>query len=109
VAKQTEMHILSPTAYRLFVEELAKHLADATSTFARAQQATKDDLVRLGARFHTIKGGAGFFGFDRIAELAATLEERFNAKDAATFITGDEARSLLHELESASREIPPLS
>lgn len=103
------MHMLSPTAYRLFVEELAKHLADATNTFGRAEEATKDDLVRLSARFHTIKGGAGFFGFDRIAKLAATLEERFNAPDASCFITGNEARTLLSELESASREIPPLT
>ena len=101
------MHIISPAAYKLFVEELTKHLADAHATFGRAAHTSSDDFIRLSARFHTIKGGAGFFGLTRIAEIASALEQHFNQPDAATFIHGAEARSLLAELDSASREIPP--
>ena len=107
MAEKTEMHMISPTAYKLFVAELTKHLADAHATFGRAAQTDRSDFVRLSARFHTIKGGAGFFGLSRIAELAATLEDRFNQADADSFIRGAEARELLASLETASREIPP--
>lgn len=63
-------------AYRLFVEELDRHLTDALRYLTSAGLTVSVDQARvLSASFHTIRGSAGFFGLTEIAGAAQRLED----------------------------------
>lgn len=67
-----EKKLLAGAAYRIFFDELKKHVA-ATRTVFDGELAD-DNLKEAMGRFHTIRGGAGFFKFSMISELAGKLE-----------------------------------
>jgi chemotaxis protein histidine kinase CheA len=66
-------------AKKLFVLELARHrseLSDMLKLVTQPEQihASFVNFAELERRFHTIKGGAGFFGYSECGELASFLE-----------------------------------
>lgn len=65
--------VLNMRAYHVFVEELSKHLKFIRENIIK--EPLPDEASRiLAARFHTIKGGAGFFGLNQLMQLASELE-----------------------------------
>ncbi|MBX7138217.1 MAG: Hpt domain-containing protein [Oligoflexia bacterium] len=93
---------ISSKAYQIFVTELGRHLATADSVFALPEPEPTAELRKLAGVFHTIKGGAGFFGLDRIAELSGLLEKRL-ADVADTDLR--ELRELFLQLKQASEPV----
>ena len=67
--------LLGGNAYRLFVGELQRYLDFARPMFAESTLPSADAARLLAANFHTIKGSAGFFGFDDIFRSAGELEK----------------------------------
>ncbi len=65
-------------AVEIFVEESEEHLADVESDLLAIEKGgslTDDDLVNKVFRaVHTVKGGAGFLGYENIKNLAHKLE-----------------------------------
>ena len=65
---------LSSKAYLVFLDEVARY-RERICTVLSALELDSSDLRReLSAVFHTIKGGAGFFGLDDLADTSAQLE-----------------------------------
>jgi HPt (histidine-containing phosphotransfer) domain-containing protein len=107
MSEDLEKKLLAGSAYRIFFDELQKHITATRSSF-EGEGWTEDSMQEAMGRFHTIKGGAGFFKLTKLAELAGLLE---------TAIQGDsleelreralELRELNYELQKVAAEIPP--
>jgi len=80
-----EKKLLGGTAYRIFCDELSKHLAATETLFCTAGW-TEDQLKEASGRFHTIRGGAGFFKLTAIATLAGQLETMLNENSPAALV-----------------------
>lgn len=101
------MQQISAKVYGLFREELQRHLESAhqelltdttTPTVARARE--------LGACFHTIRGGAGFLGFEEVANRAERLEFFLRKSTDSLVKNMDDVRSLVRELEDLVTKLP---
>ena len=68
-----EKKLLAGAAYRIFFEETHKHMADVGPFFVSSSWSA-DQLQVAAGRFHTIKGGAGFFQLKGVAAAAGELE-----------------------------------
>jgi len=98
---------LSPEspAYRLFLEELDKHVLHALGHLgASALVVSADQARQLGASFHTIRGSAGFFGLDDIAHISQMLEEHlFDVADGGVLEASRAAQWIVDISELAKR------
>jgi len=67
---------------KLFIEESQEHLSDIEGSLLEIESGGADidvDLVNKVFRaIHSIKGGSGFFGLDRIKDLAHDMENVLN-------------------------------
>lgn len=74
--------MLDDETLQIFLEEARDHLADIeTDLVAIEAEGGKIDLDLVNKVFrgiHSIKGGAGFFGLERLKELAHVLENSLN-------------------------------
>ena len=68
---------LASGAYALFVTELERQLVRVRALLAEETPQSGDPIRELGSIFHTIKGGAGFFGLGELMGVAARLEASF--------------------------------
>lgn len=93
-------------AYKIFAVELARHLDRARATFSEERELTADDFLRVGAAFHTIKGGAGFFGLSDLAQTAARLEVILMGAKETLILDFDEVRSLMEKVEALAQGLP---
>ena len=84
-----EKKLLAGAAYRIFMDELTKHL-DATAALFASTDWSPEQLQEASGRFHTIRGGAGFFRFTKLASLAGELE---------TLLGGNAPEALANDLE----------
>jgi chemotaxis protein histidine kinase CheA len=107
--------LLQSQAYKLFVEELDKHLAacEAVLTAQTARQAplTTEERRKLSTAFHTIRGGAGFFALTDIAQTAKALEERLQqpALEVSPGVVEDDSvavRALVQTIQKAASLLP---
>jgi HPt (histidine-containing phosphotransfer) domain-containing protein len=106
MADDLEKKLLAGTAYRIFCDELSKHM-EATRTLFITGDWTPEQLRDASNRFHTIKGGAGFFRLTSVAVLAGQLENLLGEKDTAELTQRLETlRDLDTKLRSAVSEIP---
>lgn len=101
-----EFDLLSSQAYRLFLGELADHLAHADVSCASNQALNQANLEDLSRRFHTIKGGAGFFGLKEIAAASAGLESLFKKPLTAVIDAQAQIHSQLELLQQARANLP---
>jgi chemotaxis protein histidine kinase CheA len=68
-----EAKLLRGAAYRIFFDEVQKHLDGITVLCDRAELSAQE-VAEAAGRFHTIKGGAGFFKLVELAGVAGALE-----------------------------------
>lgn len=97
---------IKANAYRLFFAELEKHLSKASSCLDSTEPPPAESVREIGTAFHMIRGGAGFFGLDRLSELAARAEHLFLEGLASSFDRLGEARDLVREVEALVDELP---
>ena len=98
---EIEKKLLGGTAYRIFCDELEKHL-EATSTLFITTEWSPEQLEEAAARYHTIRGGAGFFNLSQLATLAGQLEKRLQGEQTEMLIAEVEN---LRELDRQLREV----
>ncbi len=68
---------LTSKAYQVFLEEIGRYRKRVLTVLAVPDLGSKDLRIELTALFHTVKGGAGFFGLDDLADTSAELERMF--------------------------------
>lgn len=66
---------LSSEVYRIYRLELEQHL-ERLQRMAEEDALLSDGVLEVRTRFHTIKGGAGFFGFSQLVEIAGQMEKK---------------------------------
>ena len=93
-------------AYRMFVGEIAKHLAFSRELFWGSKTPGPDQLIEASARFHTIRGGAGFFSLTDIASTAAKLENKLKSDNFNLAAEIDHIRDLIQEIEGFAGQMP---
>ena len=99
--------LLSGKAYRILVDELAKHLSAAKGLFSDQLQCMVPEKIReAGINFHTIKGGAGFFGFSDVAGKAGEIESLLIKSSAPLPERIERVRVLLVEFEALVGQMP---
>jgi chemotaxis protein histidine kinase CheA len=97
----------SSKVYELFKVELARHLAEAHSQLLEKNQVPSSECVtQLGRSFHTIKGGAGFLGFEEVASRAGQLDQLLRKSGQSIEENLEQVRSLLGELEAVAQSLP---
>lgn len=101
-----DFDLISSQAYRLFLAELADHLSQAGLFCADSQALNQANLADLSRRFHTVKGGAGFFGFKEIAVASAGLEALFQKPLTAVIESHAHIQAQLKFLQQAMAELP---
>ncbi len=94
---------LATRAYVLFRSELREQLRQVESLTAREGGIRAEDVASIGRTFHTIKGGAGFFGLSDLARDAGALEALFLGRTERD--TAEVAR-LLESLRRLSVSLP---
>ena len=100
-------------ALRIFETELQAHLTffdslDLSSLSAQLQD--ENFRSNLMHRFHTIKGGAGFFSLERILRSAATAEKLLQKADLTSLDDiASTIASSIKELQVAVQELRSLS
>lgn len=94
---------LSSNAYRIFVAELPQQLKRAEEVLEANIGVNPQQAKSLAAAFHTIKGGAGFFGLEQVYRLAGDLEKlllNFTPQELAG------AKALFASFKHHAAEIP---
>jgi chemotaxis protein histidine kinase CheA len=101
-----EKKLLAGTAYKIFFDELQKHINATRAVFDG--ESWNDDLLREAmGRFHTIRGGAGFFKLSKLSELAGKLEVALQSGSVAELIPrAAELRELNAALQSEAAIVP---
>lgn len=101
-----EMRLLRGSAYRIFFEELHKHLDQTRHISEWSALPGSDTVYEACARFHTIKGGAGFFQLKDIALLAGRLEDLLHSPREVLNGELPTVRTLVGELCDLADKIP---
>jgi chemotaxis protein histidine kinase CheA len=100
--------LISGNAYKIFVGELDRHLAQALAVLGQDQTAVPDEELKvIGRNFHTVRGAAGFFGFEALSTAAKEIET-WALKSAAPLSEKLESiRALLLKIQALTRQLPP--
>ena len=96
--------LISTQAYRIFLVELEQHVSRIETSLLTGVAPTQDALRLASASFHTIKGGAGFFGYDKLAKLAGDLESGL-LKPISWDKDGKRVLKAVHEFSAEARQI----
>ncbi len=93
-------------AFLLLIEEIGKHLESTKTLLMGGRGELTPEIIRqIGIEFHTVKGGAGFFGLETLAAAAAGIE-RVLLKEQITDIERIiRAKKLFPEFERLAREV----
>ena len=104
MTQSTKQELLNGKAYGLFFQEYRTRL-DSLETAISAGISSADQ-ADWKLKFHTLKGGAGFFGFERVYQIAATLESL--CAQSSTFGASEVAQvaSFLEELREIQSLMP---
>lgn len=71
-------------AFTVFLEETREHINWTRAFLSNGGIASPSSVKEAERRFHTIKGGAGFFGLTDVEKLAASLEKFFSTVSASS-------------------------
>jgi HPt (histidine-containing phosphotransfer) domain-containing protein len=97
---------LSPRAYRFYVKELDEGLARVTQIILTNQDVDPQLASEFGILFHKVRGGAGFFGLDLLADVAGRLEELFFEGEEELLKKYKNIETLIHELNELATNLP---
>ncbi|MCB9030699.1 MAG: Hpt domain-containing protein [Deltaproteobacteria bacterium] len=61
-------------AYKVFCEEFQRHIEEFQAQLDSGQDIATERR-KHSARFHTIRGGSGFFGLSVVSQLSGALED----------------------------------
>ncbi len=92
-------------AYRLFIAEYGERISFAEQVLDSGIDA--ESQRDLKARFHMLKGSAGFFGFDHIRAIAAELEDLFSKPHSLDAGEVDSAQQRITALREFQAQMPP--
>jgi len=92
-------------AYSVYLNESVQHLQEI-QTLLSSQKPSKEELTRAAVRFHTIRGGAGFFGLTTILQLARALEELAKQKEFESSEDLNHLKRALAQLQSEIATLP---
>lgn len=107
MARQSD-ELIAGNAYKIFVSELELHLANALRLFCQdGPQPSLEDARTVGRNFHTVRGGAGFFGFKDMSETARQIEVLLLKAEGSLMGKLNAVRQLLETIEKLSEELPP--
>ena len=110
MSSSSESKLLLGGAYRIFHAEILKHISESQSLLEDISRTLSiEEMKGLGARFHTIRGGAGFFRFVEIADTARQLEELLlkRAEESGAPERVVLARALFSDLQNKVSDLPP--
>lgn len=101
-----EKKLLAGTAYKIFFDELQKHINATRAVFDG--ESWNDELLKEAmGRFHTIRGGAGFFKLSKLSELAGKLEVALQSGGAPDLMPrATELRELHAALQHEAAIVP---
>tara|TARA_R110000868_G_scaffold189695_1_gene432928 strand:+ start:115525 stop:117672 length:2148 start_codon:yes stop_codon:yes gene_type:complete len=86
--------------YETFLAEASEHLADLESGLLEAETSGEADMDSIFRAAHSIKGGAGTFGFDEIAEFTHVVESVLqDARDGLLELKDDVISQLLRSID----------
>lgn len=86
-----------------YLEEASEHLADLESALLRAEDTGEADVDAIFRAAHSIKGGAGTFGFIEIAEFTHFVEHLLQeVRDGITDLSGECITTLLKAVDVIS-------
>jgi chemotaxis protein histidine kinase CheA len=97
---------LSPRAYRLYVEQLEQGVAKATTILFAHEEIDSETARNFATLFHKMRGGAGFFGLDSVAEIAGKLETLFFNNEVDELTRQRDSEPLIQRLSSLAEQIP---
>lgn len=98
---------VSPKIYQVFKEDLERRMQHASDWLATdANKSPHDRLKQIGAEFHTIRGGAGFLGFEDIAGTAAQIEQILLKTEQQVTQKVEAVKSLFEALKEQVRALP---
>lgn len=81
----------STKAYQRFIAELKIHQENVSALHgAGVGSISSEQVEEFQIVFHTIKGTAGFFGFEKLADISSILEEEFLNKESKDLVSKSE-------------------
>jgi len=89
---------IAPKAYRLYLMQMREKLKSAEEVFFTLEDPEQNILDDAKRSFHTLKGGAGFFGLKEIAEAAGKIEELLSNQNINTSTACKKVQPLIREL-----------
>lgn len=98
--------LISGNAYKAFISEIAKHLEWVRENFFDDTFPDDETVYEASHRFHTIKGGAGFFNLTSIADTAAILETLLTNREINLYDEFDYIKDLITELDHHAQGLP---
>lgn len=100
------MDLLASRAYGIFLAEIDKQLGYARDLLAAPNGPGQAERAEAAIMFHTLKGGAGFFGFGEIAQLAGEVEEILIAPNFASSRDIPAIQSKVDAIENLRQKLP---
>ena len=97
---------IKANAYRVFFSELEKHMQDVCATMAPGKRPDSKELRRVGATFHTIRGGAGFFGLEELATTAGQIENLLLQDTKRACADLESVRVLIEQISTITENLP---
>lgn len=94
---------LSSEVYRIYRLELEQHI-ERLQLMAKEDFLVPDCVLEARTRFHTIRGGAGFFGFSQLVEIAGQMEK----KAAQNQLTLEDLKQALEQFKIIVKGLPSL-
>ena len=100
------------SAYDMLLMEIKEAISFAKSNMGSKDYRTfikleeyKNIIIELKRKFHMMKGGAGFFGFEKVGKLAGEVENLFETlinektKESSKNINYDKIKELILAIE----------
>ena len=103
--KKTQTKLISGNAFKIFRVELDRYRKGFEEFLKLGGSQDPAMLKKFSASFHTIRGGAGFFGLDDIATFAGTLEDLLGSPSFDLKKDLPEAQEVFSRLTSSAAKI----
>lgn len=97
---------ISKAAYRAFVTECSQQIDRFDEVLHKEHSPEKETLKGAKNAFHTMKGGAGFFGLRDVASYASALESMLTSADLNVNSARVEIEELFEALKGAVVKLP---